>query len=526
MAHPKWSWKLVLISLAITAAIAGCASIPSDKKDAAFTDEEHADIQTIGPTSVQSVYPSMLSDDVRELRLVEPVSTLVLDWEKRTQNLAEDDSVEISSGTLRLGPDYFEIEEGGEKDIFDFALRRFYSYMPGEPFYTNSNLFGFVAIFHMETMNRAALGKAFEAIGRGDEIAGHQQFWFESELHVRARNLPPITVEARYPDENTVAVHWENDVAAEFRFGELAINPPYSGVLARALRYKANIHPAALAKVVPFSRIPNEVSSLHAHQVNKKARTTITFSSIREETVPFPLPKGLHGIIWEEAPESVQQIIEIGTNAIEGKLDKRQFTLVEYAADAAAAEALGDPLGTWLPWLAASLHYPDLINACNEQSPPEFCTVYHIQTNAALKDRRPRAVLEASMACARGDKEQGVRKLLTVDFSAQKHRYVVNMILGCLLRGLPQSEIKDIVGHEIVSRGSMGNAILALEGNPYIPSFYVDIGNWFAQSYDTFIAWMIFDIGRALGGGVPGDAFDQLVSPYEIKLMGLYPGFF
>ena len=35
----------------------------------------------------------------------------------------------------------------------------------------------------------------------------------------------------------------------------------------------------------------------------------------------------------------------------------------------------------------------------------------------------------------------------------------------------------------------------------------------------------MFDIVRALGGGVPGDAFDQLISPNKKQLLVFYPEF-
>lgn len=64
-----------------------------------------------------------------------------------------------------------------------------------------------------------------------------------------------------------------------------------------------------------------------------------------------------------------------------------------------------------------------------------------------------------------------------------------------------------------MSRGSLENGTLAIEGNPCVPGSYADIGNWFAQDYRTDIAWRMFDIGRALGGCVPGDAFDHTTPP-------------
>ena len=503
--------------------VSGERTTPLEGIDVADILLKDVDIGTIGPVSTPEVYMHMSSDEIHHLRTVEKEQTLVFSWEEHKHILEEDSADESSTGTLRLGLDYFELEKSGKRILYDLALRRIYSYVPNESSYTNDSMFALVSLRDMEAINRAVLGRISEGIL---EIAGHQQFWFEAELNMKARNLLPLVVERRNPNKDTVTVHWEGETAASFRFGELALDPRHAEVFTRALRDITQIHPAALSEALPFNKIPIEITSIHSYLLDK-AHTTVTLSVIGEETVPFPLPKGLKAKIHREGDsESVQRILKAGISAINGTWGKGPLSLEDYAADAAAAEVQGDPLGTILPWLVASIHYPNKINACDHKSPPEFCTVYHRQRSAIINNDLVQAIGQASVACAQGNNELGVRKLMTVDVDNQKHGYFVNMILSCLLRGMSPDAIKEFGSNGAVSHGSLGNAILAIEGNPYVPSFYADIGNMYAQDYRTFIAWRMFDIGRALGGGMPGDAFDQQVSPNEKQLLSLYPEFF
>lgn len=61
--------------------------------------------------------------------------------------------------------------------------------------------------------------------------------------------------------------------------------------------------------------------------------------------------------------------------------------------------------------------------------------------------------------CAQGKNETGVLKLTTVDAGDQKHGYFVNMILGCLLRGMSPDTIKKL--------GGQGDNVTRLSGKRY-----------------------------------------------------------
>ncbi|MHC4146442.1 MAG: hypothetical protein ACYSUD_16870 [Planctomycetota bacterium] len=463
---------------------------------------------------------------MRELRGVAPQPTILLEWEKRVEILGEDGTPTTSSGALRLGWDYFEIIQEGQHRLYDFALRRVYGYADGGPSYESLSLFGPVAFRHHEAISRANIARFAENLGADFQFSGQQQFWFEAELRVRAQNLKPLIMKKRKTQKNTISIRWNDETAATFRFDEMPLDREHSDMLARSLRYEAQIHPEALEKVLPFRQLPAEISSLHAFHAKKKARTTIRFSVVHKEYLAFPLPKGLPAKSpGEDARGPADRVAAIGMRAIAGDWGKGPPSLEAYVVDAKAAGSSQDRFGTYLAWLAASLHYPDKFRDCDRGGRSDYCRSYRSQIVKALKDARSQAVFEASRHCARGEKEAGVRKLAKVNLNGQRHGYVVNMILGCLLWGLPSDKIKDIEDQGTIALGPYENAVLAIKGNPYIPSFYIDIGKWYKRHFETGIAWQMFDVGRALGGDVAGDALEQ-IERSENELLRLYPGYF
>lgn len=481
----------------------------------------------------RAAYFYLPSDQVRALRDVRPSPTFVLKWNKRVDLLDGDQAKpEDTLGLLILGPGYTAFERtDGLTVIVDFVLRRMFTLTKGKQSYSSDSLFSVVDFRDMEAINRAYLAKFDEALGL--KIPGNQQHLYEATLGVRARNIKPIAVSVSTA-EDRVSVRFKDDEIAQFLFGKVPLTAEQGNMLAKALFYfapgAAPLHPAALESVLPLRRAPLEISALYEFH-GKKARSSVTFDVIGAEERDYPLPPGLNARIAQpkedKGGEFANRVIDHGLEAIAGTSGKKRTLIADYAADAAQAQAADDRLGMGLAWLAASHHFPDRIAACGSVDSPPFCEAFEKQMKAAGEDPRFRRVGEAARHCTHHENEKGARDIASVDISSQPHGYVANMILFCLLSGLPAQQVKDIEGlGTIYPSTPPENALKAVEGNPYIPSYYFDIGRQFALSYRTDVAWRLFDIGYALGGGVKGDAFDLLLKPRERELLSLYPNFF
>ncbi len=482
-----------------------------------------------------NAYFYLSSDEVRALRDVKPTDNLVLKWKKHVEIIEGDGETPAdATGILSLGPDYIFSEEAGRPThLIDFALRRWFDFSAGEPRFQNSNLFADVDFFDMEAINRAVLGKFEADIGETKTLPGHVQNLFEASLHVRAQNLTPIKVAVSTIGDQ-VSIRFKDEEIANFQFGQVVLTSTQSDMLAKALRYLFPIHPAALEASLPFQRLPVNISSLHEFQIKNKARTSIQFELVGTTATAYPLPAGLSADVSDisyrgrkSAASFLTAVTEIALKAIAGTYRKPRPTIDDYAADAVRAYEAGDLLGSGLAWLAATLHFPDQFAACGSFNAPAFCATFRKHMNAAARDSQFSRVIEGSGQCTRREWERGARTLASVDVSGKPHGHVVSMLMVCVLSGLPPQKAKEIEGlgtrYPITS---LENALKAIEGNPYIPSYYYEIGVRFAMFYENWVAWRLFDLGRALGGGRKGDAFNLFLKQREQHLLSSYPGFF
>jgi len=66
----------------------------------------------------------------------------------------------------------------------------------------------------------------------------------------------------------------------------------------------------------------------------------------------------------------------------------------------------------------------------------------------------------------------------------------------------------------------------AIRGNPYVVSYYDDLGDHFARKFQTPLAWLCFDLAKALPGPPQARNDQRLVHRFERNLPVDYPQFF
>lgn len=438
-----------------------------------------------------------------------------------------------TSGVLRLGADYLYIEETGKPtSLFDFSLRRAFSFKKGESTFENYDLFVFIDMFDLESANRVNMGKIAESFSQHKDMPSLKQSLFEATLHVHAPNMPPLKPNVSDLGDDVVVRLQDQDVFSA-HFGKKPLTEAEGEMLAKALRYAFPIHPAALDTMLPLRHLPERLTTLSESGADID-HTTIWFDSARVISAGYPLPDGLNpdltvttSRLSAKAVSDLNELIKTGVLAAEGRYEVRAKTIDDYFADASHSYDAGDKLDAGLTWLAAAEQYPDKVDTCRGSDAASFCTSYNEQLRAATRDSQFQRVVEASMRCEDHKFETGAKTLADVDVTREPHGYVAYMLMFCLLAGTPPDQARMIDG--IGSRypgAPLANALRAIQANPYIPSYYYDIGVVFAKGYQPEIAWRLFDLGRALGGGRPGDAFDLGLKQRQQYLLTSYPGFF
>lgn len=492
--------------------------------------------QSAKPDGVQAEAraPFFLSSDaVRAMRDVGSSTQMVVRWSWSAEVLeGEGTGPRERSGTLRLGRDFVVSETPEGRLIYDFRLRRRFVIEAGGTTFASDSLFAEVEFFEIEAQNRAALRRAFDAARVPQKsLPGFEQHLYEANLRVRAIGLPPLNFTAA-SDPHRVSLRYRDEEVARVRFGDSPLTPAQGAMLARAIPHLMAIHPATLEAILPLSRLPEEVVSLQEYGSRLKLRSTLRLAPEGTAEAPYPLPAGLSADTRvfasnDRAKAFVGSVVEVALRAIGGTYPRPRPGMEDYVADMVRLSQAGEPAGAGLAWFAASSHYPDLVEACTRGEKPAYCDAAKTQVTAALADPALRRFVEASELCARGESEKGARVLAGANLAGKPHGYMASLVMFCLLSSLPPQKAQGIPGlGQAYPASAMDNALKAIEGNPYNPNFYFDVGVKFVQAYETTIAWRLYDLGRALGGGRRGDAFDRSLTPREAQLLSRYPGFF
>lgn len=489
-----------------------------------------------GPPEASAAYFFLSSDQIRALRPSSPARQFVARWEQRTEIIEGSESTPgNSNGWLRIAPDYVAFEDQSNHTLLlDFFLRRQFVFGRGETTFSNDDLISFVDFSDMEAIHRARLRKAMDAIGQGNKYPGYRQLLFESSLRVRTEGIPRIELTAENSGDR-ITFRMKDEEVAAVTFSATTITQEQGMRLETALRRLFRIHPAVIDGITPLTRLPSEISFVHEHHVSSKARSTLQLESIGTKEAPYPLPAGMQATLLSNADargdpamqELFRRVPEIAIAAISGNYAKPRPSFDSYLADAAQALSAGNRFAAGLALIAASTHHPARTAECSGLVAPASCASFKDMMKEAREDSRFANLVKASEQCARQEWMASARTAAGIDASAEKHGYVVSMMLFCSLANIPPKDAKDIAGlGERHPARAVSNALRAIEGNPYIPDYYYEVGRKFAVNFDPITAWRFFEFGRALGGGERGDPFDRIVAARERQLLSRHPGLF
>ena len=62
--------------------------------------------------------------------------------------------------------------------------------------------------------------------------------------------------------------------------------------------------------------------------------------------------------------------------------------------------------------------------------------------------------------------------------------------------------------------------VAAIRGNPYMPAYYKDLGDLYLISFRPALAWLCYDLGRALPGSAQAPVISKM-NDYEAQLAKL-----
>ena len=418
--------------------------------------------------------------------------------------------------TAWIGPDYFDLIEGGHETLYDFKLRRRLVLDRTAGTFANLSLYGDVAFRRFDMEKRVELAGMFSAgAGGKEQPLALKPFWIESDVGVPT-GLTPRTVVA----QETVA-----DGSLRFRVNgeEVGLFVPKPGRLplrigqtfARFLRYRLQLHPDIVGALEEDGRLPQRlIFVVVAGEDRRPGGLVLRKSEMVNDD--YPLPATLRSVPIPAGADdtdasTLRALLPVMLDAVAGKWGNGPRSLADYRR--AIDEALQHKQGFQAALLLAemTMQYGRAANDCTTGPPDVPCHDADELSKRLAGDARAAKLYKAQLLQSKDPKQalalwQGLRRDDVTD------GYVVDIFLA----GLESAGNRADAAVEFV-RG--------MRGNPYLGALYKDLGDYFLRGARVDLAWLCYDLGRSLpGGGRTGPLTS--VDGLELRLAQAYSNFF
>jgi hypothetical protein len=418
--------------------------------------------------------------------------------------------------TAIIADDYLDVTEGDNETIFDFKLRRAIAVDRNSRHFRNGSLYSTAAFRAFELTNRHVMLAALTAAKIATLPDNLKPFWVETELVIANPSQPPPQIERQTSASGAMSFRFDGTDVVRFEPGAQAIPTPERNRFSRALRYIVQIHPSILDDIAATGRVP---ATLVYTWFAGTATTTVTLTlrSAERFDAAFPLPANFAVEMLRPEPTdrlntALSGILPLMSKAVAGQYAGGPKTVADYQAE------IGDTVGNGAAFQAVLLEFELLLQ--HGQASIQCPTAPAVPRCYAMREL---------LALASGDpRTQSFVEALQFD-ATNRNRAIE------LRQGIARGDLKDTTALDIMLANALsqsqkhGDAIpfflSAIRANPYVASFYKDLGDHFLRDYRTDLAWLCYDLGRALPEAYAAGTF-QAVDQMEQQLASRNPPLF
>jgi hypothetical protein len=403
--------------------------------------------------------------------------------------------VESYTVTVALAKDYFSVERGQEKTVYDSPSRRVILLDLKNKVYQNRSIYGFVAFRVNEFTNRLALAATSQAASGPEREYTRKffdQFQMESLFSRRLGHDPGRGDHALAPPSLN-GKRWDfrygDEVVVQFTPSERPIPNDLHRSLTRFLIHDCHIHPEFRSRIVAAGLVP-ELLTYRFLDMPDACAARLDLKSIATSQ------EGWNGIppdfaVKIEAKNRLDQVLKRFREQRQTLAPVSQDAISRFVADAIQQ---GHALDAYLAWyestLETDLPMPDLAAKVAASNDPGVRLL-----------TRPKSLDERSV-------EQTLKELDALDRGPLKKGYVIDIVTASL-----QS-----------ARGRFGEAnalyLKVLDTNPVLLGVYRMLGDNYFQQFETVEAWRCFD---AIRWYAPGSRFLKDIRQLELVLEKDFP---
>jgi hypothetical protein len=418
--------------------------------------------------------------------------------------------------TVLLGTDYVDVVEAGRETLYDFRLKRRMMLDRAQGVFDNLSLYGDVAFRRFEVGKRLTLsamaGEWARGEGRPLSIA---PFWIESDLGMAtgAKDVPQIEHDTLA--DGAIRFRAAGQEVALFKPAGEAVPSDLRDSFAHFLRLRLPLHPNVVAAILHDGRVPERLVFVTVSGYDRLPAGLILTKSMRLDS-DYPLPAGLEprplaGQAEDQEALSLRGLLPLMLDAVAGKPGAGVRSLADYRR--AVDQGLRDHQDFAAALLLAemTLQYGPTANDCSIGPGGVPC---HDPYELGLRFARNRRAAQLYKAQTTEGKNQAEASRLweTLRHDDVPGGYIVDVFLADRLSAS---------GHR---QEAMGAFAKSLQVNPWLTGLYKKLGDHFLRASRTDLAWLCYDLGRAL----PVDSTDgplAEVGELEQKLAAQFPDF-
>jgi hypothetical protein len=415
--------------------------------------------------------------------------------------------------TVVIADDFLQMINGTRETIYDFKLKRVISIDSNTRRFSGNSLYAAVAFRAFERRNRSMLGATLRGGALPDAL---KPFWVESQLGITDPTQPRPAIETQKSADGSLSFRFEGTEVVRFVPSAQAVLGAERSRFARASRYFIQVHPMVLDQILATGLVPGSLTYVGIAGPTK-VKVTLTLRSIDRLDVAFPLPADFASEVLRSEPAdtlgtTLNGIVPQMLLAVATQYGTGPRSIADYRTMIGDAVNRGDLFQAVLLEFELMLQHGQQSVLCADAPATPRCYSIRDVAEAARGDARAQAFLQA------------------LEVEARNPSRAIELRQGIGRTGLSNTAALDIMLANTLSQSAKhGDAlplfVAAIRANPYVASFYKDIGDHFLRDYRMDLAWLCFDLGRMLPGADATGNF-QAVDQLEQQLASQNPLFF
>jgi hypothetical protein len=462
-------------------------------------------IKVSSTTAAAFVSPDWASERIRAARTVSGIDAAVFQFRDEIDFGSEGPS--ITSGTATLAADFVHVTAGDAQILNDFTLGRTLTWRPAENIVVNQSYYYQSAFRQMELANRLVLNKVVERI---TEKAGRDDpYWAEQELAVQSAQAAPL---AASKDAEGDDWHLGGKRVARASSRGYAFSLAERKAFARFFSRHFSLHPQIRTALLASGQLPERLELVRRQRVAGDRRPgigestqTLSFSDIHRTKVNYPLPPGLIASVAVEAQGSTIESkgLSAALAAIAGsaKPAKPSFdAIVDRVKSACLANR---PLEAILGFFMLAQQY----SAAAVQPGGQLAA----PLRELMPYLRPQLQSPDAAKLTRASDLAGAGKKGT---SVERESAALYLANANDLDSLPYGTIRYLTFANLVrGSGDVGKwdktiwkkmpsladcYWLHIAAYPWASNAFSDLGHFLYASFNTWKAWEVWDLGRAI----------------------------